>query len=94
MLIESPIRGVLIVMRQEIPELPSHEPHEEAARIFRPDNPSVLGSGDEFESLALGVTHQAEPHGFRVEFEEPPGIPQVGRHHVAERRGIFSPLPV
>ncbi len=92
--LEPEASGILIALGQEMPELPTHEPHEEPARIPRPDDPSVLGSGYEFQSPALRVAHQVEPHGFRVEREQPPGIPQVGGNHVAERRRILSPLPL
>ena len=92
--LQSLICGVLVILRQEMPELPSHDSHEEAARIPGTDNPSMLGSGDEFEPVGFGPTHQVESHGFLVEVEEPPGVFEVRLDHVTERRGIFFPLPI
>jgi hypothetical protein len=92
--LEPLICGFLIVVRDEVPELCSDDSSEEPAWVFCADDPSMLGSGHEFQLVGKRFADEADPHRFRVERHEPTGISQVSRNHVAERRRIFSPLPL
>jgi hypothetical protein len=56
---EAPAGDVLVVHRGEVPQLPPHQPREQAPGVGRADRPRVLGRRQELEPIGLACPDEA-----------------------------------
>ena len=77
-------RDVLVVLREEIPETRTDDPHEEPRGVPATDDPRMVRGGKEIQPV--GFARRDIPRGDRlgVEVEQPRRVAEVLRLHISQ----------